>query len=94
MVSVVLKGPPLAASTPVVRVEPTVISAVKRPAPPAAGTVSSSHPAPTQPPVTAAKSKPQLKIISSARNEPIGLNVADFLPVSARVSVFRFSRQL
>uniref|UniRef100_A0A3Q2X792 Katanin p80 WD40 repeat-containing subunit B1 n=1 Tax=Haplochromis burtoni TaxID=8153 RepID=A0A3Q2X792_HAPBU len=65
---------------------PTVISAVKRPSPPAAGTVSSSHPAPTQPPVTAAKSKPQLKIISSARNEPIGLNVADFLPVSAPLS--------
>uniref|UniRef100_A0A669AX51 Katanin p80 WD40 repeat-containing subunit B1 n=1 Tax=Oreochromis niloticus TaxID=8128 RepID=A0A669AX51_ORENI len=38
-----------------------------------------SHPAP----VTTAKSKPQLKIISSARNEPIGLNVADFLPVSS-----------
>uniref|UniRef100_A0A669D835 Katanin p80 WD40 repeat-containing subunit B1 n=1 Tax=Oreochromis niloticus TaxID=8128 RepID=A0A669D835_ORENI len=37
-----------------------------------------SHPAP----VTTAKSKPQLKIISSARNEPIGLNVADFLPVT------------
>uniref|UniRef100_A0AAX7UPY1 Katanin p80 WD40 repeat-containing subunit B1 n=1 Tax=Astatotilapia calliptera TaxID=8154 RepID=A0AAX7UPY1_ASTCA len=43
-------GPPLAASTPVVRVEPTVISAV------------------------------------NARNEPIGLNVADFLPVSAPLS--------
>uniref|UniRef100_A0A3Q4I4P8 Katanin p80 (WD repeat containing) subunit B 1 n=1 Tax=Neolamprologus brichardi TaxID=32507 RepID=A0A3Q4I4P8_NEOBR len=33
-------GPPLAASTPVVRVEPTVISAAKRPSPPAAGTVT------------------------------------------------------
>ncbi|KAM7405602.1 hypothetical protein PAMP_000037 [Pampus punctatissimus] len=34
------------------------------------------------PPVTAAKTKPQPKIILSTRNEPIGLNVADFLPPS------------
>uniref|UniRef100_A0A4W6CUC8 Katanin p80 WD40 repeat-containing subunit B1 n=1 Tax=Lates calcarifer TaxID=8187 RepID=A0A4W6CUC8_LATCA len=51
-------APPLAASTPVQRVEPTVVSCAKP------------------------KSKPQPKIILSTRNEPIGLNVADFLPVS------------
>ncbi|XP_003437792.4 LOW QUALITY PROTEIN: katanin p80 WD40 repeat-containing subunit B1 [Oreochromis niloticus] len=79
------QGPPLAASTPVVRVEPTVISAVKRPSPPAAGTASSSHPASTHAPTQPPSPRPnpnRLKIISSARNEPIGLNVADFLPSS------------
>nr|XP_046254204.1 katanin p80 WD40 repeat-containing subunit B1 [Scatophagus argus]XP_046254205.1 katanin p80 WD40 repeat-containing subunit B1 [Scatophagus argus] len=70
---------PLASSTPVQRVEPTVVSAAKRPAasnPPSAGLP------PPQPAVTAAKSKPHPKIILSSRNEPIGLNVADFLPSS------------
>ncbi|XP_041805967.1 katanin p80 WD40 repeat-containing subunit B1 [Chelmon rostratus] len=78
--------PPLASSTPVQRVEPTVVSCVKRPAPSAVGSASSnppsSGPPPPQPPVTMAKSKPQPKIILSTRNEPIGLNVADFLPSS------------
>uniref|UniRef100_A0A8P4GF31 Katanin p80 WD40 repeat-containing subunit B1 n=1 Tax=Dicentrarchus labrax TaxID=13489 RepID=A0A8P4GF31_DICLA len=76
-------SPPLASSTPVQRVEPTVVSCVKRPP---AGPASSEPPAPAppppQPPVTTAKSKPQPKIILSTRNEPIGLNVADFLPPS------------
>uniref|UniRef100_A0A671UQM2 Katanin p80 WD40 repeat-containing subunit B1 n=1 Tax=Sparus aurata TaxID=8175 RepID=A0A671UQM2_SPAAU len=74
--------PPLASSTPVQRVEPTVVSCGKRPAPSAVSTASSNPPAPApppQPPVTTAKSKPQAKIILSTRNEPIGLNVADFL---------------
>lgn len=77
--------PPLASSTPVQRVEPTVVSCGKRPAPSAVSTASSNPPAPApppQPPVTTAKSKPQAKIILSTRNEPIGLNVADFLPSS------------
>uniref|UniRef100_A0A8P4GEE9 Katanin p80 WD40 repeat-containing subunit B1 n=1 Tax=Dicentrarchus labrax TaxID=13489 RepID=A0A8P4GEE9_DICLA len=60
-----------------------VVSCVKRPP---AGPASSEPPAPAppppQPPVTTAKSKPQPKIILSTRNEPIGLNVADFLPPS------------
>lgn len=78
---------PLASSTPVQRVEPTVVSCAKRPAPSAVSPPSSNPPAPgpppPQPPVTTAKSKPQPKIILSSRNEPIGLNVADFLPSSA-----------
>ncbi|GLD55673.1 katanin p80 WD40 repeat-containing subunit B1 [Lates japonicus] len=80
------QAPPLAASTPVQRVEPTVVSCAKRPAPSEVGPSSSNPPAsrppPAQPPVTTAKSKPQPKIILSTRNEPIGLNVADFLPPS------------
>ncbi|XP_070712673.1 katanin p80 WD40 repeat-containing subunit B1 isoform X2 [Pempheris klunzingeri] len=80
------QAPPLASSTPVQRVEPTVVSCAKRPAPSAIGPASSSPPAssppPPQPPVATAKSKPQPKIILSTRNEPIGLNVADFLPSS------------
>uniref|UniRef100_A0A8D3C136 Katanin p80 WD40 repeat-containing subunit B1 n=1 Tax=Scophthalmus maximus TaxID=52904 RepID=A0A8D3C136_SCOMX len=60
---VVSQAPPLASSTPVQRVEPTVVSS---------------------PPVTTARTRPPPKIILSTRNEPIGLNVADFLPVSQR----------
>ncbi|XP_034385475.1 katanin p80 WD40 repeat-containing subunit B1 isoform X1 [Cyclopterus lumpus] len=72
------QAPPLASSTPVQRVEPIVVSCEKRPAPPAsAPPASAPHP---QNLVTAVKSKP--KIIPSSRNEPIGLNVADFLPSS------------
>uniref|UniRef100_A0A8C2W7T1 Katanin p80 WD40 repeat-containing subunit B1 n=1 Tax=Cyclopterus lumpus TaxID=8103 RepID=A0A8C2W7T1_CYCLU len=52
-----------------------LVSCEKRPAPPAsAPPASAPHP---QNLVTAVKSKP--KIIPSSRNEPIGLNVADFL---------------
>uniref|UniRef100_A0A8C2WA92 Katanin p80 WD40 repeat-containing subunit B1 n=1 Tax=Cyclopterus lumpus TaxID=8103 RepID=A0A8C2WA92_CYCLU len=55
-----------------------VVSCEKRPAPPAsAPPASAPHP---QNLVTAVKSKP--KIIPSSRNEPIGLNVADFLPIN------------
>ncbi|XP_028436396.1 LOW QUALITY PROTEIN: katanin p80 WD40 repeat-containing subunit B1 [Perca flavescens] len=84
-----LQPPPLASSTPVQRVEPTVVSCAKRPAAPASagGQASSNPPAscppPPQPPVITAKPKPpNPKIILSRRNEPIGLNVADFLPSS------------
>ncbi|KAG7239570.1 hypothetical protein INR49_028721 [Caranx melampygus] len=77
---------PVASSTPVQRVEPTVVSCVKRPTPSAVGPSSSDPPTfqtpPLHPPVTTAKSKPQPRIILSTRNEPIGLNVADFLPSS------------
>lgn len=75
---------PLASSTPVQRVEPTVVTCVKRPVPSAVVPPPSSGPPPppSQPPVITAKSKPQPKIILSSRNEPIGLNVADFLPTS------------
>uniref|UniRef100_A0AAQ6AJK4 WDR36/Utp21 N-terminal domain-containing protein n=1 Tax=Amphiprion ocellaris TaxID=80972 RepID=A0AAQ6AJK4_AMPOC len=66
-------------STPVQRVEPTVVSNVKRPS--VVGPPSSSQ-NPPQPPVITAKQKPQQKIILSTRNEPIGLNVSDFLPVT------------
>ncbi|XP_077942240.1 katanin p80 WD40 repeat-containing subunit B1 isoform X2 [Gasterosteus aculeatus] len=72
----VSKAPPLASSTPVQRVEPTVVSFAKRPTPSAVVPASP----PPQPPVSTARSKP--KIILSCRNEPIGLNVADFLPSS------------
>ncbi|KAJ4922270.1 hypothetical protein JOQ06_021614 [Pogonophryne albipinna] len=40
-----------------------------------------------EPTVVSWKSKPPPKIILSNRNEPIGLNVADFLPVSFHVSL-------
>nr|XP_020458339.1 katanin p80 WD40 repeat-containing subunit B1 [Monopterus albus] len=66
------QAPPLTTSTPVLKVEPTVVSCVKHPSP--------SGSPPPQPPATMAKTKPQVKIIPSTRNEPIGLNVADFLP--------------
>ncbi|XP_061592182.1 katanin p80 WD40 repeat-containing subunit B1 [Cololabis saira] len=81
------QAPPLATSTPVQRVEPTVISCAKRPAPSAAVPASGDPPSSSQPPpaapVTSTKSK-QPKIILSTRNEPIGLNVADFLPFSGQ----------
>ncbi|KAM4602550.1 katanin p80 WD40 repeat-containing subunit B1 isoform 2-T2 [Polymixia lowei] len=82
-----LKNPPIASSTPVQRVEPTVVSSAPRPIPTAtASTIRpsvSNPPVPRQPPRTAvatAKAKAQPNIILSVRNEPIGLNVADFLP--------------
>ncbi|KAF3832076.1 hypothetical protein F7725_025741 [Dissostichus mawsoni] len=61
-----MQAAPLASSTPVQRVEPTVVSC----SPPS---LSAS--------LNTGKSKPPPKIILSNRNEPIGLNVADFLPV-------------
>ncbi|KAK9542159.1 hypothetical protein VZT92_000045 [Zoarces viviparus] len=78
---------PLSSCAPVQRVEPTVVSSIKRSTPSAVVPVtsnlpSSAPPPPPQPPVTTATSKPHPKIILSTRNEPIGLNVADFLPSS------------
>ncbi|KAM9408631.1 katanin p80 WD40 repeat-containing subunit B1-like isoform 2-T4 [Pholidichthys leucotaenia] len=72
------QAPPLASSTPVQWVEPTVISSVRCPSPP--DIPPSSKPAVTT--VTTSKPKPQSKIILSSRKKPIGLNVADFLPSS------------
>ncbi|XP_008290300.1 katanin p80 WD40 repeat-containing subunit B1 [Stegastes partitus] len=74
-----VQAPQPVTSTPVQRVEPTVVSNVKRPS--VVGPPSSSQ-NPPQPAAITAKQKPQPKIIPSTRNEPIGLNVADFLPVS------------
>lgn len=81
---------PLASSTPVQRVEPTVVSCAKHPSAPADPPTVWPPPQPTpqpQPTVPSTKTKPQQqqqqpKIILSTRNEPIGLNVADFLPSS------------
>ncbi|KAF6725989.1 Katanin p80 WD40 repeat-containing subunit B1 [Oryzias melastigma] len=67
-----LQTPALASSTPIQRVEPTVVSGVKRPA-----AVPPSQP----PPQNQAESKP--RIVLSSRNEPIGLNVDDFLSGSS-----------
>uniref|UniRef100_A0A8C8M0J7 Katanin p80 WD40 repeat-containing subunit B1 n=1 Tax=Oncorhynchus tshawytscha TaxID=74940 RepID=A0A8C8M0J7_ONCTS len=67
------------------RVEPTMVATAPRPIPvvttrpPTSNHPPAPHPAP--PPVVAmAKAKPQPSVILSTRNEPIGLNVGDFLP--------------
>lgn len=81
------KAPPVASSTPVLRVEPTVVASAPRPIPVPAGSAcrapASSHPTAArpapQPTVVAAKAKAQPAIVPSTRNEPIGLNVGDFL---------------
>lgn len=67
------QAPPLATSTPIQRVEPTVVPCVKPPCNPAP---PSQQAPPTKPPQ-------QLRVIPSSRNEPLGLNVADFLPAAA-----------
>ncbi|KAF0042678.1 hypothetical protein F2P81_004015 [Scophthalmus maximus] len=77
------QAPPLASSTPVQRVEPTVVSSAVGPASSSSNPPASRPPPPPQPPVTTARTRPPPKIILSTRNEPIGLNVADFLPPSA-----------
>ncbi|KAJ7986200.1 hypothetical protein DPEC_G00348320 [Dallia pectoralis] len=80
-----LKNPPMASSTPVLRVEPTVVATAPRPIPvvtsqsQTSNHTSAPRPAPP-PPVAIVKAKPQTSVIFSTRNEPIGLNVGDFLP--------------
>ncbi|RXN20868.1 katanin p80 WD40 repeat-containing subunit B1-like protein [Labeo rohita] len=69
-----LKGP-ITSSTPVQRVEPTVIAAAPRPV----AVVTTSVSSPSRPVVTTTKPKPSTGIILSTRNEPIGLNAGDFL---------------
>lgn len=73
-----LKGP-ITTSTPVQRVEPTVIAAAPRPV----AVVTTSVTSPSRPVVTTTKPKPSTGIILSTRNEPIGLNVGNFLSVSS-----------
>lgn len=84
-----LKNPPIASSTPVLRVEPTVVSSAPRPIPIPTATTTVTRPTVSNPPaprsappaaVAVAKAKPQPSVILSTRNEPIGLNVGDFLP--------------
>uniref|UniRef100_A0A671M9W7 Katanin p80 WD40 repeat-containing subunit B1-like n=1 Tax=Sinocyclocheilus anshuiensis TaxID=1608454 RepID=A0A671M9W7_9TELE len=69
-----LKGP-ITFSTPVQRVEPTVIAAFPRPV----AVVTTSVTSPSRPVVTATKPKPSTGIILSTRNEPVGLTAGDFL---------------
>ncbi|XP_021168564.2 katanin p80 WD40 repeat-containing subunit B1 [Fundulus heteroclitus] len=76
------QAPPLATSTPVQRVEPTVVSCAKRPNPKAANPAPPSQPAPPAQ-VAPPKAQQQVRVIPSSRNEPLGLNVADFLPSTA-----------
>ncbi|MGH0127121.1 UNVERIFIED_CONTAM: hypothetical protein FKN15_052671 [Acipenser sinensis] len=59
-----LKMAPMASSTPVNRVEPTIVPPTNRPLP-------GANPAPS-------KAKPP--VILASRNEPIGLKASDFLP--------------
>ncbi|KAM9832265.1 katanin p80 WD40 repeat-containing subunit B1 [Neosynchiropus ocellatus] len=70
--------PPLPVVTPVQRVVPTVVSGAKRPALPVIGRPTSNP----EPPAPTAKTKPQPKIVLNNREEPIGLNISDFLSVS------------
>nr|XP_055065890.1 katanin p80 WD40 repeat-containing subunit B1-like [Misgurnus anguillicaudatus]XP_055065893.1 katanin p80 WD40 repeat-containing subunit B1-like [Misgurnus anguillicaudatus]XP_055065900.1 katanin p80 WD40 repeat-containing subunit B1-like [Misgurnus anguillicaudatus]XP_055065910.1 katanin p80 WD40 repeat-containing subunit B1-like [Misgurnus anguillicaudatus]XP_055065919.1 katanin p80 WD40 repeat-containing subunit B1-like [Misgurnus anguillicaudatus] len=66
---------PIISSTPVQRVEPTVISAARQ-----LPVVTTLVPSPSRPVVTTTKPKPpSTGIILSTRNEPIGLNAGDFL---------------
>ncbi|XP_031686461.1 katanin p80 WD40 repeat-containing subunit B1-like isoform X1 [Oncorhynchus kisutch] len=79
-----LKNLPVGSSTPILRVEPTVVATAPCPIPvvtarPPTNHTPAPHPAPA-PVVAMAKAKPQPSVILSSRNEPIGLNVGDFLP--------------
>ncbi|XP_035274271.1 katanin p80 WD40 repeat-containing subunit B1 [Anguilla anguilla] len=81
-----LKNPPIASSTPVIRVEPTVVPAAARPLPVIAPVTRPPPVAPPaarpQPGVAPVQARPEPAVIFSTRNEPIGLNVGDFLPPS------------
>ncbi len=73
-----LKGP-ITSSTPVQRVEPTVIAAAPRPV----AVVTTSVTSPSRHVVTTTRPKPSTGIILSTRNEPIGLSAGEFLSVSS-----------
>uniref|UniRef100_A0A8C8GFE5 Katanin p80 WD40 repeat-containing subunit B1 n=1 Tax=Oncorhynchus tshawytscha TaxID=74940 RepID=A0A8C8GFE5_ONCTS len=79
-----LKNLPVGSSTPILRVEPTVVATAPCPIPVVTTRAPTNHPPaphPAPPPVVAmAKAKPQPSVILSSRNEPIGLKVGDFLP--------------
>ncbi|XP_051568935.1 katanin p80 WD40 repeat-containing subunit B1-like isoform X2 [Myxocyprinus asiaticus] len=66
---------PIISSTPVQRVEPTVIAAAPHPV----SVVTTAVASPSRPVVTTTKPIPTTGIILSMRNEPIGLNAGDFL---------------
>uniref|UniRef100_A0A8C1GHM8 Katanin p80 WD40 repeat-containing subunit B1 n=1 Tax=Cyprinus carpio TaxID=7962 RepID=A0A8C1GHM8_CYPCA len=68
----------ITSSTPVQRVEPTVIAAAPRPV----AVVTTSVTSPSRPVVTTTKPKPSTGIILSTRNEPVGLIAGDFLSVT------------
>uniref|UniRef100_A0AAY5ECM9 Katanin p80 WD40 repeat-containing subunit B1 n=1 Tax=Electrophorus electricus TaxID=8005 RepID=A0AAY5ECM9_ELEEL len=68
---------PTASSTPVLRVEPTVVVAVPRPP---NSVVTASLAPPSGHVVPTSKLKPNSAVIPSTRNEPVGLNAGDFLP--------------
>ncbi|XP_061878666.1 katanin p80 WD40 repeat-containing subunit B1-like [Entelurus aequoreus] len=79
-----LQVSPLSTSTPIQRVEPIVVTCTKNPAP--SGQVfpapASRMPPPPPPPPLQTSVQPHPTIFPVSRNEPIGLNVADFLPSS------------
>ncbi|KAJ8247364.1 hypothetical protein GJAV_G00245550 [Gymnothorax javanicus] len=75
-----LRNPPIVSSTPVIRTEPVVVSSSANPLPVIAPVAPlTAHPMPGPGPVHA---RPEPPIIFATRNEPIGLNVSDFLPPS------------
>ncbi|XP_008308091.1 katanin p80 WD40 repeat-containing subunit B1 [Cynoglossus semilaevis] len=74
-----MQVPPIASSTPVQRVEPTVISSVHPQVSSTVGPKSCYPPPSPQPAVITARPTTQTNIIPCSRNESIGLNVADFL---------------
>uniref|UniRef100_A0A8C8GUB3 Katanin p80 WD40 repeat-containing subunit B1 n=1 Tax=Oncorhynchus tshawytscha TaxID=74940 RepID=A0A8C8GUB3_ONCTS len=86
-----LKNLPVGSSTPILRVEPTVVATAPCPIPVVTTRAPTNHPPaphPAPPPVVAmAKAKPQPSVILSSRNEPIGLKVGDFLPVSVCIYI-------
>uniref|UniRef100_A0A3P8X168 Katanin p80 WD40 repeat-containing subunit B1 n=1 Tax=Cynoglossus semilaevis TaxID=244447 RepID=A0A3P8X168_CYNSE len=69
----------ISSSTPVQRVEPTVISSVHPQVSSTVGPKSCYPPPSPQPAVITARPTTQTNIIPCSRNESIGLNVADFL---------------
>lgn len=89
----VLKVPPIASSTPVQRVEPTVISSVHPQVSSNVGPKSCYPPPSPQPAVITARPTTQTNIIPCSRNESIGLNVADFLLVSLQKWKKKLNRQ-
>uniref|UniRef100_A0A8C8MMN7 Katanin p80 WD40 repeat-containing subunit B1 n=1 Tax=Oncorhynchus tshawytscha TaxID=74940 RepID=A0A8C8MMN7_ONCTS len=76
---------------PSIQVEPTVVATAPCPIPVVTTRAPTNHPPaphPAPPPVVAmAKAKPQPSVILSSRNEPIGLKVGDFLPVSVCIYI-------
>uniref|UniRef100_A0A3B1JC98 Katanin p80 WD40 repeat-containing subunit B1 n=1 Tax=Astyanax mexicanus TaxID=7994 RepID=A0A3B1JC98_ASTMX len=75
----IFQPPSNATSTPILRVEPTVVASTSaRPV----SVVTASVALPSRNIVPTSKQKPSPVVIPSACNELVGLNVGDFLPVS------------